>query len=193
VGGRGSGNKRGRPPKVLGAAGAAGEATQPREIGARLKVAIDAIVQKAATFREAAAEAGMDESSVYKAFKRSTVRRYFFEQLEPKKIRGRAVALDSLLYEAKEGKNAAAKVAACRALMEVDDNPRLERGPPGQAGLVVIIGSPGEQRQIPNPPREPVAITSPRAIATGNTLPVEREPVSSDDRGDWWRDATRRQ
>jgi hypothetical protein len=179
MGGKGSGNRRGRPPKVPGGTG-----VQHREVlGARLKVAINAIVEQNASVKEAAAAANMDESSVYKSLKRGPVRRFLFEQLEPLRVLGRVTALHSLLYEAREGKNAAAKVAASRALLETDDHPRLDRQIPGAPGLVVIIGSPGEQREPPRPPREAVTIT-PRAI----TAPVsEREPAPIANRADWWR------
>jgi hypothetical protein len=137
--------------------------------------------------RTAAAEAGMDCSSVYKALKRPTVRQFFFQQLEPVKIAGRAAAVHTLLAELK-GPNAAARVGAARVLLESEDHARLDHRVPGSPGLVVVIGTPGAERGPVNPPRE-VTISTPRTIAA----PVrDPEPVSPDDRGEWWRDAALR-
>jgi hypothetical protein len=175
VGGKGSGSKRGRRPK------SAGEPV--RVVTTKMKAVIDVWVDEDLTRAEAAKHGGLTESALRKAMQHRPAQQYYQQRVKQLADGSRHKAVHTLL-RVMEGKNEAAKVSASKVLLETEDHPRLERQVPGAPGLVVIIGSPGSERPPVNPPREPVTISSPRAI----TAPApEREPVSSDDRGDWWR------
>jgi hypothetical protein len=131
--------KRGRPRK------APGEPVDHR-LTPKMRAAILAIVEGGKTLQDAAAEASLTVSAIYKGMRTAPVREFYLEELRLLRTCAKAAAAHVLIKEM-TGPNAAARVAAARAIL--DDEAGRAAGAPGQStpNFIIVIGDQRAQPQ----------------------------------------------
>jgi hypothetical protein len=127
--------------------------SKPLKVSGRLKLALDCMVWKGLTRKEAAKEANLTEHALYCALRKVHVKRYYLEACEVLRLSGRArriLRLDELAHQ-DENRNAA--VAAIKAVEEMgsDQQAQFARQPQVVPGLQIVI--------VASPPPEPEPLT----------------------------------
>jgi hypothetical protein len=159
--GDGMKRKRGRPRKTPG------EPVEHR-LTPKMRAAITAIVEGGKTLQDAAAEAGLTVSAIYKGMKTAPVREFYLEELHLLRTCAKAAAAHVLIKEM-TGPNAAARVAAAKAIL--DDEAGRAGGAPGQSApnFIIVIGDQRAQPQAAidgRPPTIPAAENHARILDT---------------------------
>jgi hypothetical protein len=160
--------KRGRPRK------APGEPVDHR-LTPKMRAAILAIVEGGKTLQDAAAEASLTVSAIYKGMRTAPVREFYVEELRLLRTCAKAAAAHVLIKEM-TGPNAAARVAAAKAIL--DDEAGRAAGAPGQVSpnFIIVIG---DQRARPQ-----ATIVGPPAVPAENHARILDTSLLRD-RADW--------
>jgi hypothetical protein len=126
----------------------------PNRVTGKLLVALNAMVWKAASRKEAAAIAGLTDHSLRQALKRPHVMRHYLDECETLRLSGRAKRLHHLEELAAQRVNMNAAINAVKAAEGIgDDNHAPGRAAASSPGVtIVIVGNPQP------PDREPQTI-----------------------------------
>ena len=118
---------------------------------ATVRRAIELMVWEGHHRDEAAKAVGMLPKSLYNAFRKPHVRRFYREQLDVLRTSEMARNIHALLRIRDQDENKMAAVAAVKALQKMDDDamPLTGAGPLMTAGITFVI----EQPRPPAPPR----------------------------------------
>jgi hypothetical protein len=160
---------RGRPRKVPG------EPVDHR-LTPKMRTAIIAIVEDGKTLQDAAAEAGLTVSAIYKGMKTASVREFYLEELRLLRTCAKAAAAHVLINEM-TGPNAAARVAAAKAIL--DDEAGRTGGAPGHVtpNFIIVIGDQHAQSQA--------RIDGPAAVSAAENHARILDTSLLRDRPDW--------
>jgi hypothetical protein len=126
----------------------------PGKVTGRLRNAIDAMVWKAASRKEAAQMAAMTDHSLRQALRRPHVMGYYLAECEVLRLSGRAKRLHRLEELASQDRNINGAVAAIKAAEQIEDDTRASgRAGLTAPGLIIVIGN----QPVAQPPA-PIAI-----------------------------------
>ena len=129
---------------------------QPQlRINGRNKTAIDAMVWEGLKRSEAAAKAGLTDHALYVALTKPHVRSYYLQQLDVLRTSERARNIHTLAEVRDQDSNQMARVAAVKALEQLDDDETGSKRGNSLPGLqiVVVTGSAAQPATIDVSPK----------------------------------------
>jgi hypothetical protein len=142
------------------------ERSKPLKVTGRLKLAVDAMIWKGLTRREAAEFAKMKEHALYCAFRKPHVRAYYLAELGALRTSARARNFHLLESIAEKGQNEAARVKAIQVMAALEDDAQQRGQVAGNItipGLTIVINPPLAAPSIE--PRGPMVDITPRPPA----------------------------
>lgn len=108
----------------------------------KVRTALDAMIWGALPRREAAAKAGISEHGLYKALRKPPVRAYYLAGLDVLRTSERARNIHTLAEVRDQTSNQMARVAAVKALEQLDDQPANAAARAISPGFIIQVITP---------------------------------------------------